>query len=599
MPRIMTVWLPRWPVQRRLLERPELRRVPVFVCRGERHGLLRVVSWAWAEAPRMAAGRSRARIPQGMPLAEGMGVLALAHGSRACHAVMVEHDDPQADRSGLEGLARWCRRFSPTVGVEVVEPPAAPECIHLDVTGTAGFFGGEQRLARTVVWTLAARGLHARVAIADTPGASWATAHHTDLLTGRAESSVPGGRRSSAPSSQERSSVSGLGTVSRLRSFSSLRSSSRLRWAVIPQGFAAALLAPLPVSALRLDEGTMAALAGLGIESLGDILRLSPRSLAARFPPQLSRRRAEFLGDLAEPVPAPADGELPQASQAFDFPLSLTETVGDTIAAVLERLVGQSVAPLAARGEGVLALQVRLERATVSRGVDAAPAVIDVGLFRPSTSVRHIVELVQLRLGRMRLPREIDGITVDVVSAATARCRQQLLFDGEAAERPPDVALLCDRLSGRLGRAAVFEPGLVADAQPEHAWLPRPPAASRADGGRPAPRAEPRWGRHAAAGLRPIWMPPRPVRLEPLWSTVAEAASRPLDDAAGPPSRFRWAGTMHEVSRSHGPERIETAWWRGPIVRRDYYVVETTTGARFWLFRRLRGGGWFLHGVFA
>ena len=37
---------------------------------------------------------------------------------------------------------------------------------------TAGFFGGEAALVRTVVWTLAARGLHARVAIADTASAA-------------------------------------------------------------------------------------------------------------------------------------------------------------------------------------------------------------------------------------------------------------------------------------------------------------------------------------------------------------------------------------------------------------------------------------------
>jgi protein ImuB len=305
-------------------------------------------------------------------------------------------------------------------------------------------------------------------------------------------------------------------------------------------------------------------------------------------------------------VPAPADGELPQASQAFDFPLSLTEAVSGTIGAVLERLVAECVGPLTARGAGVLALQVRLERATVSRGADAAPTVIDVGLFRPSTSVRHIVELVHLRLGRMRLPREIDGITVDVVSAAAARCRQQQLFDGEATAtgQPLDVDLLCDRLSGRLGRAAVFEPGLVADAQPEHAWLPRSPAVAtatpRSAGGRQhGARAEPRGVRHAAAGLRPIWMPPRPVRLEPLWPALAAGTVHVSGDGPGPPPRFRSGGVIHEVLRSHGPERIETAWWRGPIVRRDYYVVETATGARFWLFRRLRDGGWFLHGVFA
>jgi protein ImuB len=56
---------------------------------------------------------------------------------------------------------------------------------------------------------------------------------------------------------------------------------------------------------------------------------------------------------------------------------------------------------------------------------------------------------------------------------------------------------------------------------------------------------------------------------------------------------------LHRIVQAYGPERIETAWWRGPTVRRDYYVVETDSGERFWLFRRLRDGSWFLHGMFA
>ena len=80
----------------------------------------------------------------------------------------------------------------------------------------------------------------------------------------------------------------------------------------------------------------------------------------------------------------------------------------------------------------------------------------------------------------------------------------------------------------------------------------------------------------------------RPVRLEAV-SVVPD----------GPPMRFQHGLETHEIAKAHGPERIETAWWRGPIVRRDYYVVETETGGRFWLFRRLKDGVWFLHGVFA
>ena len=73
----------------------------------------------------------------------------------------------------MEKLARWCRRFAPIVAVEAApRPDSYPECLFVDVTGTANFFGGKEMLARTAAWTLAARGMHARVAIADTPGAS-------------------------------------------------------------------------------------------------------------------------------------------------------------------------------------------------------------------------------------------------------------------------------------------------------------------------------------------------------------------------------------------------------------------------------------------
>jgi len=48
-----------------------------------------------------------------------------------------------------------------------------------------------------------------------------------------------------------------------------------------------------------------------------------------------------------------------------------------------------------------------------------------------------------------------------------------------------------------------------------------------------------------------------------------------------------------------GPERIESGWWDGHDVRRDYYVARTPAGVRLWIFRERRAPGrWFLHGVF-
>jgi protein ImuB len=596
MPRVMTIWLPRWPVQRRLVARPEWRKRPVFVCRREQRGLMTVVSWAWAEPPK----RRRAAIRPGMSLAEAMAVLALAYGSQACHAAEVDSDDPAADAEALGQLARACRRFAPLVGIE--SPPTArsaggtkavatAECLHLDVTGTAGFFGGEEPLARTAAWTLAARGLHARVAIADTPAAAWAAAHHTDLVA-RAEPRCEADSRCEAEPPTSPAAVA-------LR-----RRPGRRRWAVVPPGAqrlaraAGAVLAGLPLEALRLEPAASDMLREVGVDTVGGVLRLPAKSLAARFPASVAERLAEFTGARAEPIVPPHGAELPQAAHAFELPLSLTSVDEAAIAGLLEDLVGRCTAALAARGEGIMSLQVRFEPATSAGATTAAPTVIDAGLFRPSTSPRHVTELVRLRMGRTRLPREIEAIAVEVVATGPVECRQRPLFDTaadgssrQAAEsRAAEVSLLLDRLAGRLGRPAVYEPRPVADAQPEHAWIAASPGHPAGSDG-PALRA---------AGRRPVWMPPRPVPLEPLQAGMIAVAPD------GPPARFRLGGVVHTVAEAHGPERIETAWWRGPTVRRDYYIVETESGARFWLFRRLgsrargpRDSDWYLHGIFA
>ncbi|MFM7519622.1 MAG: hypothetical protein ACKO9B_04025, partial [Planctomycetota bacterium] len=274
MPRFMTIWLPRWPVQRRFVEQPQWRAAPLFVCRQRHTGVMTVVSW-WLpplpDAPRGAARDQSGGIVAGMALAEAMEVLARSRGVQACRSAVIDPDDPVADREALAGLARWCRRFAPVAAVEHGadgwrEPARSqgfqPECIHVDVGGTAGFFGGEERLARLAVWTLSGRGFHARVAIADTPAAAWAAAHHTSRLAGI-------GRPGSAVASRP------LGHADEVCPGSRPPRAARAarRFAVVPAGEAAALLAPLPASALRLDESDLERLAELGIDTLGGVLR--------------------------------------------------------------------------------------------------------------------------------------------------------------------------------------------------------------------------------------------------------------------------------------------------------------------------------------
>ena len=49
-----------------------------------------------------------------------------------------------------------------------------------------------------------------------------------------------------------------------------------------------------------------------------------------------------------------------------------------------------------------------------------------------------------------------------------------------------------------------------------------------------------------------------------------------------------------------GPERIESGWWDGADVARDYFIAQDSDGGLLWIYReRHTPAGWFLHGVFA
>ena len=87
---------------------------------------------------------------------------------------------------------------------------------------------------------------------------------------------------------------------------------------------------------------------------------------------------------------------------------------------------------------------------------------------------------------------------------------------------------------------------------------------------------------------------PRPVQLFPRPIPVRVIALVP----DGPPTWFAYRGQGYVVAAAEGPERLETAWWRGPDVRRDYFRVTAEAGTQFWLFHAFDEGRWYLHGVF-
>lgn len=54
------------------------------------------------------------------------------------------------------------------------------------------------------------------------------------------------------------------------------------------------------------------------------------------------------------------------------------------------------------------------------------------------------------------------------------------------------------------------------------------------------------------------------------------------------------------LSILRGPQRIETRWWAGQSIRRDYYVACNQQGSQLWIFQDLNNTHhWYLHGVFS
>ena len=137
---------------------------------------------------------------------------------------------------------------------------------------------------------------------------------------------------------------------------------------------------------------------------------------------------------------------------------------------------------------------------------------------------------------------------------------------------------LLERLRARLGDEQVQRIEAVADHRPERASRcvpvqgPLPLAA-------PLPVAP-----SDLPLLRPAWLLPEPLPL-------AERDALPL--LQGRPLQL--------IS---GPERIESGWWDGDLVVRDYFIAQAVDGSLVWLYcSRLPSQpgevNWYLQGRFA
>ena len=354
-----------------------------------------------------------------------------------------------------------------------------------------------------------------------------------------------------------------------------LASAGRELLPVVPAGQASAYLAPLPPHTLRIEPQVSERLEALGVRSIGDLLMLPRATLPARFGPQLVLRLQQALGEVFERVTPYHPAEIPFVRQPFEEPV----TDGPAIAAAAQRLLGEVFDQVLRRETALRRLECILyyER--------TPPRAISISLSRASREQRHVATLLNQRLEQIDPDLGVTGLMLIARETARWHGGQGDLFERHDPGDDEAFGTLVDRIAGRLGYEAVLRPHLIADHQPEMACR----YVSIAETGCEAePVAEAAGTAEPTPSVRPARLLPRPIPIRVI-ALVPD----------GPPTWFLYHGHEYAVAHAAGPERLETAWWRGPDVRRDYFRVTAETGEQFWVFHAATDRLWYMHGVFA
>ncbi len=317
------------------------------------------------------------------------------------------------------------------------------------------------------------------------------------------------------------------------------------------------VLARLPLQLPGWPEEVRQKLRRMGVARLGECMRLPRDGLARRI-------GADCLIEIDEAL-----GRRPESRQMFrqedgfhdelDLPVETRESVFliEALRILLHRLEGY----LRRRQGGARALWAHLRH-------DVEPAtLLRIGLLRPTADAGHLEELAAIRLATLAVPAPVISIKLEAEVAQSGAAAGSDLF-GQPLDPDERLAGLVERLRMRLGQDAVHGIRPRHEHRPEAAWRVVSDLLER----------HPLTGEGMSRGAcRPLWLLESPL-------VLAARAGTPFFHG--------------RVTFESGPERIETGWWDGRDIRRDYHVARNPHGLRMWIFRDLREGGWYLHGLF-
>lgn len=297
------------------------------------------------------------------------------------------------------------------------------------------------------------------------------------------------------------------------------------------------VLESMPLNRLGLDPKTATALNRMGLRTLQQVLALPRHTLAKRFDAGLLLHLDTLLGQRAMAL----DCYVPPEHFELRIELNFDVESHQALLFPLRRLTSDLAAFLAGRDSGVLGFVLYLEHAN-----GGGHTQVDVGLLSAEREPTMLFELARGRLERVQVISPVCAVRLVAKDLPAFVPEHRELFDERPQQSVPWLQLR-ERLRARLGDDAVQGIQAHADHRPECAW--QPDASSKP----PLP---------TASAPRPGWLLAEP-------QVLRERAPQILA----------------------GPERIESGWWDGGDIRRDYYLLLTRSGQRVWAYRTISSGG--------
>ena len=326
-------------------------------------------------------------------------------------------------------------------------------------------------------------------------------------------------------------------------------------------------LGQLPTDVLHLDREQGRRLHNMGVRYLRDIWRLPSDGVRKRFGSKFVDQLDKALGKAPEPtcnyVPPPA------FITSYDLPYELENL--DRVLPIVDELLAQLCDFLRRRDLSTSHLILSL----LHEKRDST--AVSIGLRQASRSQQHLMLLLETHFSQLSIPAPIIAIKIEVIKfdSFIAESNSLLKEAVPRLSRRNDNSLVqfMEQLQARLGNNHIKFVRSVAQHCPEH-------ASAQLDYNDESNQ------RNSIGKVKKVSNNPRPLWLlqDPVLLHINKG-------------RLFYRKPIAILS---GPERIETHWWSGADVCRDYYVARESSGSRLWIYQE-KGSvkKWYLHGIFA